>query len=95
MKVARLHSLGSVPTGALYTISSQPTILHSTNLKRRMALGAVGSVIVISCIYTDTRRAGTGNERIETGKGAPNRPVQAELCALSISGQDVPNAHEH
>ncbi|PPQ81186.1 hypothetical protein CVT26_010296 [Gymnopilus dilepis] len=37
----------------------------------------------------------TGNERIETGKGAPNRPVQAELCALSISGQDVPNAHEH
>lgn len=60
-----------------------------------MVLGAVSSLTNISWIKTDIRWAGTGNEHIEKGTGASNRPAQADLCVMSASGQDIPDAHGH
>jgi hypothetical protein len=37
----------------------------------------------------------TGHEHIENGTGTSNRPAQADLCALSASGQDIPDVHGH
>ncbi|KAG6872027.1 hypothetical protein C0995_013809 [Termitomyces sp. Mi166 len=37
----------------------------------------------------------TGNEHIANGEGTLNRPAQANLCAMSASGEDISHEHGH
>ena len=51
--------------------------------------------IFLGFVQTDARWAGTGSEHLGKGTESSNRPAQADLCAMSASGQDVPDAHVH